>query len=169
MPVDASVALRGGTQFKLLSLDTNYFDRKQRPSVFHNFNVLGATSVSPTDQAKLVDALIASVLENDGATGACFNPRHGIRTKDRAGKKCTMGIRARREHLGKKCPSYGNYFPLDPKCNDKRFDFVICFECLQIYWYVDDEKNPMILTSGSPLDLFNDVLTAASIPIADPA
>ena len=52
---------------------------------------------------------------------------------------------------------------------NQQFDFVVCFECLQIYWYIDGEKQPTILTSGSPLPAFNDVLRAASIPLADPA
>ncbi len=52
---------------------------------------------------------------------------------------------------------------------NQQIHFVICFECLQIYWYIDDEKQPTILTSGSPLPAFNDVLRAASIPLADPA
>ena len=52
---------------------------------------------------------------------------------------------------------------------NQRYDFVICFECLQIYWYIGGEKQPTILTSGSPLSAFNDILRAASIPLADPA
>ncbi|MCC9658805.1 initiator NS1 family protein [Rhodopirellula halodulae] len=53
--------------------------------------------------------------------------------------------------------------------DNQQFDFVICFECLQIYWYIDDEKQPTILTSGSPLPAFNGILRGASIPLADPA
>ena len=52
---------------------------------------------------------------------------------------------------------------------NQQFDFVICFECLQIYWYIDDERQPTILTSGSPLPAFNDVLRSSLIPLADPA
>lgn len=135
MPAEATAALRTGIDFELLSLDPSYLDRDQRPTDFHNWDVLGSTAVSQFDRSQLVDALIASVPESVGAIAACFNPRHGIRVT----------------HDG------------------KQFDFVICFECLQIYWYTDDEKNPKILTSGSPLKLFNDVLTDASIPVADPA
>ena len=52
---------------------------------------------------------------------------------------------------------------------DKRYDFVICFECLQIYWYTGDDMNSTILTSGTPLEAFNRVLTEASVTLADPA
>ena len=50
----------------------------------------------------------------------------------------------------------------------KRHDFLICFECLQIYWYTDDEKNSTILTSESPQGIFDQVLSDASVPLADP-
>ncbi|MCC9641627.1 hypothetical protein LOC71_05025 [Rhodopirellula sp. JC740] len=53
--------------------------------------------------------------------------------------------------------------------NSQHYDFVICFECLQIYWYIDDDAQPTILISESPLPAFNDVLRASSIPLADPA
>ena len=53
--------------------------------------------------------------------------------------------------------------------NGKVFDFIICFECAQIYWFKDKEKNPTILTSGSAQPVFDKVLKAASIKLADPA
>ncbi|TWU43689.1 hypothetical protein Poly51_62110 [Rubripirellula tenax] len=51
----------------------------------------------------------------------------------------------------------------------KVYDFLICFECLQIYWYTDGENNSTILVSDSPLDVFNTVLSDASIALPDPA
>lgn len=52
---------------------------------------------------------------------------------------------------------------------DEVYDFLICFECLQIYWYTDGEKQPTMLVSRSPLDIFNTVLTDSSVELPDPA
>ncbi|MFG0287231.1 MAG: hypothetical protein ACF8CQ_03600 [Rhodopirellula sp. JB044] len=51
----------------------------------------------------------------------------------------------------------------------KRYDFLICFECLQIRWFVEDRRREVILTSESPKAVFDATLTNASVVLADPA
>ena len=45
-------------------------------------------------------------------------------------------------------------------------DFVICFECLQVYWYVDGERKDSSLASDSPEPLFDRVLREAGVTLA---
>jgi hypothetical protein len=45
------------------------------------------------------------------------------------------------------------------------YDLVICFQCLQIEVYEGDKEITLVLTSGSPSDLLNKVLTDAGIPL----
>ncbi len=61
-------------------------------------------------------------------------------------------------------PRHGIRVQYEGKC----YDFVICFECAKIYWYTDSEKNETILTSGTPKQVFDKVLTKASIKLAEP-
>lgn len=51
----------------------------------------------------------------------------------------------------------------------KTYDVVICFECMQTIWFVDDVRMPGYLISGSPQTVFDAVLTDASIPLAPSA
>ncbi|MCM2373425.1 hypothetical protein [Aporhodopirellula aestuarii] len=52
--------------------------------------------------------------------------------------------------------------------DQKQHDFVICFDCLQIHWYVDGDGRRSVLTSESPVAVFNAVLSRASVPLPDP-
>jgi hypothetical protein len=53
--------------------------------------------------------------------------------------------------------------------NRRTFDFVICFECLQVVVYEGDAELGYFLVSESPQPVFNEVLTAAGIELAPPA
>lgn len=48
----------------------------------------------------------------------------------------------------------------------KTYDVVICFECLQGIWFVDDVEMPGFLLTGTPQTVFDTILTDASIPLA---
>lgn len=135
LPSDAKSALRGGSAFKLYSIDPSFGGPGPGLAEFHGFGVLGVTDVSESDRRRLVDELDRGAKESVGAIAACFNPRHGISV-------VVDGI---------------------------RHDFLICFECSQIRWYIDGNRQPMILTSETPQSFFDQVLSDSDIPLADPS
>lgn len=51
--------------------------------------------------------------------------------------------------------------------NGKTIDFVICFECYQVRWYVDDEEQEGFLIMDTPQPAFDKVLEAAGIEISE--
>ena len=56
------------------------------------------------------------------------------------------------------------------KHDGKTFDFVICFTCYSVVWYVDDKKEPdAILITDSPRGVFDGVLKAAKVPLPKPS
>jgi hypothetical protein len=71
--------LENSQQFTLISLaPLPYFEPKAK-DYWHGFRVLGQTVVTNQDQrADLIAALYDS-MAGEGATKACFSPRHGIR------------------------------------------------------------------------------------------
>lgn len=48
--------------------------------------------------------------------------------------------------------------------NGKTVDFVICFECWQLYVHVGD-KSDRVFTKSSPQDFFNETLKKANVPL----
>jgi hypothetical protein len=48
----------------------------------------------------------------------------------------------------------------------KTVDLVICFECLQIQVFVDEERLPTILTARSPEPTLDQILKDAKVPLA---
>src|SRR5437667_296107 len=81
IPAKVKAALKKADSWELYSLDPE--QRKEPPKVaFHDWRVLGKTTVTDADTRKrLVAALEKGAKENDGTVAACFNPRHGIRIK----------------------------------------------------------------------------------------
>lgn len=51
------------------------------------------------------------------------------------------------------------------KHKGKTHDFVVCFECLQIQWFVDSEKQNGFLTTESPQRTFDKILKEADVPL----
>lgn len=49
----------------------------------------------------------------------------------------------------------------------KVYDMVICFQCQQIYVYEGDKDIDFALTSDSPAELLNKVLTDAKVPLPE--
>ena len=49
--------------------------------------------------------------------------------------------------------------------DDKVHEFVICFECYQVKWYVDGESKAGFLITDSPAAAFNGVLRDADVPL----
>lgn len=48
-------------------------------------------------------------------------------------------------------------------------EFVICFECYQVKWFIDGEEREGFLISPSPQPTFDEVLREADIPLPDAA
>jgi hypothetical protein len=51
--------------------------------------------------------------------------------------------------------------------NGKTFDFVICFECLQIRVYEGETEGKTVLTADSPQPVFDKILREAKVPLAE--
>ena len=49
----------------------------------------------------------------------------------------------------------------------KTHDFVICFECYQISWFIDSERQKGFLTTGTPQAKFDAVLKEAKVPLPE--
>ena len=49
----------------------------------------------------------------------------------------------------------------------KTHDFVICFECYQVQWYIDGNKADGFLITDSPQPTFDQALMDADVPLAD--
>ena len=46
-------------------------------------------------------------------------------------------------------------------------EFVVCFECFQVRWYIDGVEKSGFLISDSPQASFDTVLTDAKVPLAE--
>ena len=81
IPADVKAALEQAGEWELYSLHPE--QKKDAPKeAFHNWRVLGKTTVKDADtRKKLLDALANGAKDNDGKVADCFNPRHGIRVK----------------------------------------------------------------------------------------
>ena len=78
VPDSVIKSLQSAEHYELLSLEPSEFSTPQ-PDSFHQFNVLGRTSITvPATRAKLNSALQVGARE-PGFPARCFNPRHGIR------------------------------------------------------------------------------------------
>jgi hypothetical protein len=62
-------------------------------------------------------------------------------------------------------PRHGIRVELD----GKKYDFVICFECYSIAWFIGDERQKAILTTGSPQPKFDAVLKEAKVKLPEAA
>lgn len=49
---------------------------------------------------------------------------------------------------------------------DKVYEFVICFECYQVQWFIDSERQEGFLITDSPAELFNETLKDAGVSVA---
>lgn len=77
LPAEVRDALNQPSSFELVSLDPA--KGLKETEEFHGWKELGKTPIEEADRAKLVDALLKSVEENDGTVAGCFLPRHGLR------------------------------------------------------------------------------------------
>lgn len=48
----------------------------------------------------------------------------------------------------------------------KTHEFIICFECYQVQWYVDGQETKGFLITASPQPTFDEVLRNANVPLA---
>jgi hypothetical protein len=79
IPNELQAMLEKAEQFELLSLSPDP-RQKEGKDTFHDWKVLGKTTVKDADaRKKLVAAFKKGVEENKGIAAKCFNPRHGIR------------------------------------------------------------------------------------------
>ncbi len=49
----------------------------------------------------------------------------------------------------------------------KTHEFVICFQCAQVQWYIDGQRVRGFPISGSPQLVFDEILEDANIPLAE--
>ena len=62
-------------------------------------------------------------------------------------------------------PRHGIKFTVDGQL----FEFVICFECLQVKWKIDGKDQKGFLISASPQLIFDRILTDAGVELAPPS
>ncbi len=48
----------------------------------------------------------------------------------------------------------------------KTYEFVICFECYQVQWYIDGQRSDGFLITDSPQPTFDEILKDENIPLA---
>jgi hypothetical protein len=56
---------------------------------------------------------------------------------------------------------------IDVVSGDKTYDLVICFECLQVQVFEPEQQVKGFLVSDSPQPVFDHVLRAAGVPLAE--
>ena len=77
-PEGARAALEKAAEIEVLSLDPDGGEKS--PDAFHEFKVLGRTTVKDEDaRAALTSAVLKGVAASNGNTGRCFEPHHGLR------------------------------------------------------------------------------------------
>ncbi|WP_227254865.1 hypothetical protein [Frigoriglobus tundricola] len=80
VPDAARAILEKADQLELLSLNPkNEPEDKRGKDTFHNYKILGQTTVKGDDRKALLAALLDGVKNSGSGSAACFNPRHGIR------------------------------------------------------------------------------------------
>lgn len=87
LPETVRRALEGPSPVRLLSLDP--YERALDPAAwesrgydslpsFHDYAVLGETTLDEATRRRVVQALYDGIDASDGRVAACFNPRHGL-------------------------------------------------------------------------------------------
>jgi hypothetical protein len=142
IPKPVRTALLQSNEFELYSLDPKYRDVAQ-PKEFFRRKVIGKTVVSDAQTRRRLLATLNSAV------------KEGRDANEKLGAKSCFDPRhaIRVEHEGK------SYY------------LVICFECYHVYVYVDDKLDQKLYfpISESPLAALNAVLSAAGLPLAEPA
>jgi len=77
-PEGPRVALEKSEEIEVLALDPD--GGETSPDAFHEFKVLGKTTVKNEEAKALTAALLKGVAASNGNTGRCFEPHHGLRT-----------------------------------------------------------------------------------------
>lgn len=79
-PKDVRDAFDKAKEFELYSLDPSRAVKKnEKDSFFHDWNVLGKTTIKGANARNALAAIDKGRKESDGSVAACFNPRHGVR------------------------------------------------------------------------------------------
>ncbi len=80
IPDDLQAILEQAGQFELLSLSPILPKDEIPKDAFHEWEMLGKTTVKNAEtRKKLIAAFKKGVEENEGIAASCFTPRHGIR------------------------------------------------------------------------------------------
>jgi hypothetical protein len=83
IPKEARIAFEKATEFEMYSLNPARLRDKEVKEAdadrFHNWKILGKTTVKDDVAKKVRSAVEKGVKDSDGSVAACFNPRHGIR------------------------------------------------------------------------------------------
>ena len=72
-----------------------------------------------------------------------------------------------REHSGAAVRCFNPRHGVRVTRADKAYDLVICFECLQVRTFEAGQRTEGFLVSASPQPVFDEVLRAAGVPLAE--
>jgi hypothetical protein len=83
LPADAAEALRSASEAEIYSLEPydSAVDEEADSSRLHGYLVLGKTALDPVSSRAAVAEFETAVANWNGLVAACFDPRHGLRTK----------------------------------------------------------------------------------------
>ncbi len=80
LPKDVREAFNKATEFECYSLDpSRVLKKNDKDMYFHNWKVLGKTTLKGDDAKKVRAAIDKGRKNSDGSVALCFNPRHGVR------------------------------------------------------------------------------------------
>lgn len=77
LPAEVAAILEKADTVELLSLQPKA-DPEAKDS-FHQYKILGKTTLKGADATKLVATVQKGIKDSDGTIARCFNPRHGLR------------------------------------------------------------------------------------------
>ncbi len=130
LPPDARRALQTATSATLYSLEPEDRGNKTAPQ-FHDFPVLGRTTLDPKQTAEATRAFRKALADSRGWIASCFEPRHALRINERG-------------HV---------------------YDYVLCYQCMQLDVYRDDTFIAGLTAAGSP-EVLNNLLTSLGVPLS---
>jgi hypothetical protein len=83
LPADAAEALRSASEAEIYSLEPydSAVDEEADSSRLHGYLVLGKAALDPVSSRAAVAEFETAVANWNGLVAACFDPRHGLRTK----------------------------------------------------------------------------------------
>ncbi len=137
LPSDATTALRNGTSFELLSLDPGH------------------------ERDVLVGEWEGEVFHNQAVIGSTVIDDAAVRTE--LLDALDEGIAANDPNVAAACfwPRHG----IRVMYEGEQHEFVICFKCLRVHYYIDDDVYSSFGVAKIPKPVFDKVLQDAGVPL----